>query len=68
MKKVIFSCIIMAILIMVNQSWADEVQVTESAGQEAADVKYDLGNVIVSATKTETYQAEIGSSTTVITA
>jgi len=68
MKKAIFSCIIMAILIMVNQAWADEAQATESAGQETADVKYDLGNVIVSATKTETYQAEIGSSTTVITA
>ncbi|HNZ32007.1 MAG TPA: TonB-dependent receptor [Smithellaceae bacterium] len=30
--------------------------------------KYDLGNIIVSATKTETYQGEVGSSTTVITA
>jgi len=29
---------------------------------------YDLGEVIVSATKTEQYQAEVGSSTTVITA
>lgn len=29
--------------------------------------EYNLGDVIVSATKTETYQAEIGSSTTVIT-
>jgi vitamin B12 transporter len=68
MKKAIFSFIIMAILITVNQAWADEAQATESAGKETADVKYDLGNVIVSATKTETYQAEIGSSTTVITA
>ncbi|MFH1062827.1 MAG: TonB-dependent receptor [Candidatus Omnitrophota bacterium] len=29
---------------------------------------YDLGNVIVSATKTQTYQSEVGASTTVITA
>ncbi len=68
MKKAIFSFIIMAILITVNQAWADEAQATESADKETADIKYDLGNVIVSATKTETYQAEIGSSTTVITA
>lgn len=68
MKKVIFSFMIMAILITVNQAWADEAQSVESADKETADVKYDLGNVIVSATKTETYQAEIGSSTTVITA
>lgn len=30
--------------------------------------RYDLGKVIVSATKTESYQAEVGSSSTVITA
>jgi vitamin B12 transporter len=68
MKKAMFSFMIMAILITINQAWADEAQATESADKETADVKYDLGNVIVSATKTETYQAEIGSSTTVITA
>jgi len=34
----------------------------------AEEVKYNLGEVIVAATKTEQYQAEVGSSTTVITA
>ena len=36
--------------------------------KKEANIKYNLGEVIVSATKTEEYQAETGSSTTVITA
>ena len=76
MKKKVLSFMVIAILFTVNQAWPDETQaagvkeepVIDVAGKKAADVKYDLGNVIVSATKTETYQAEIGSSTTVITA
>ncbi|MDP2905443.1 MAG: TonB-dependent receptor [Candidatus Omnitrophota bacterium] len=36
--------------------------------EDAAAREYDLGNVIVSATKTQTYQGEVGSSTTVISA
>ncbi len=35
--------------------------------EEKRDVEYDLGEVIVTATKTEQYQAHIGSSTTVLT-
>lgn len=38
-----------------------------SEGEEKHDVEYDLGEVIVTATKTEQYQAQIGSSTTVLT-
>ena len=34
---------------------------------ENIEAKYNLGEVLVSATKTEQYQAEVGSSTTVIT-
>ncbi|MFA5144512.1 MAG: TonB-dependent receptor [Candidatus Omnitrophota bacterium] len=60
MKKKMRSLIVLAILLVSSQVWAQE--------QEDSVVKYDLGNVIVSATKTEIYQAEIGSSTTVITA
>lgn len=41
---------------------------SDTEESESTDVKYDLGDVIVSATKTEAYQAEVGSSTSVITA
>jgi len=74
MKKKILSFVFLAILLMVGQTWADETQAAGTKKEsvtdtkETANVNYDLGNVIVSATKTETYQAEIGSSTTVITA
>ena len=76
MKKKVLSFILMAILFTFNQVWADETQaagikeesVADAGEKEASNIQYDLGNVIVSATKTETYQAEIGSSTTVITA
>lgn len=43
-----------------NHGWAEE--------KETPAVKYNLGEVVVTATKTEGYQAETGSSTTVITA
>jgi len=39
-----------------------------AAEEEVSDGKYNLGEVIVTATKTKGYQVEIGSSTTVITA
>jgi vitamin B12 transporter len=58
-KKFVISGLL-GFILMVNQVWAEEEKDTV--------VKYDLGNVIVSATKTEVYQAEVGSSTTVITA
>lgn len=59
MKKKILSFITVIILVVSNYAWS---QVEEDV------VKYDLGKIIVSATKTPAYQAEIGSSTTVITA
>ncbi|MFA4988932.1 MAG: TonB-dependent receptor, partial [Candidatus Omnitrophota bacterium] len=59
---------------MTGLSRADEpaqggiaAQDEETVAVSGGEAQYDLGNVIVSATKTETYQAEIGSSTTVIT-
>ncbi len=58
-KKFVISGLL-GFILMVNQVWAEEEKDTA--------VKYDLGKVIVSATKTEAYQAEVGSSTTVITA
>ena len=75
MNNRVLGFMMMAILFVFNQSWADETQTGKSEQISIADTeeaelsafKYDLGNVIVSATKTETYQAEIGSSTTVIT-
>ena len=60
MKKKIFILIAALVLITVNQVLAKEEKKITS--------KYDLGEVLVSATKTTTYQAETGSSTTVITA
>jgi len=60
---------------MMGLSRADEpaqggsaAQGEETVAVSGGEAQYDLGKVIVSATKTETYQAEIGSSTTVITA
>lgn len=38
-----------------------------SAEAESIETNYDLGEILVSATKIEQYQAEVGSSTTVIT-
>jgi len=60
MKKKNIGFIALMILLASSQVWAEEEKDTA--------VKYNLGNVIVSATKTEAYQAEVGSSTTVITA
>ncbi|MCK5345527.1 MAG: TonB-dependent receptor, partial [Candidatus Heimdallarchaeota archaeon] len=37
------------------------------AGAESVEINYNLGEVLVSATKTKQYQGEVGSSTTVIT-
>ncbi len=48
------------VLVVANNSWAEE--------KKESSTKYNLGEVIVTATKTEQYQAEVGSSTTVITA
>lgn len=48
------------ILLTANQVWAEE--------KNDSSAKYNLGEVIVTATKSEIYQAEVGSSTTVITA
>lgn len=59
MKSKVVIFIVLMLLSVSSRSWAEEGMDTK---------KYNLGNVIVSATKTETYQAEIGSSTTVITA
>ncbi|MFA4983941.1 MAG: TonB-dependent receptor [Candidatus Omnitrophota bacterium] len=61
MKKKILSFILITTMMFLAaaQVWA---------GEDNEAINYNLGNVIVSATKTETYQAEIGSSTTVITA
>ena len=50
----------MLILLTTNHIWAEE--------EKKPAVKYNLGEVIVTATKTEQYQAEVGSSSTVITA
>lgn len=54
--------VLMGILFLLtgNHGWAEE--------KEKPAVKYNLGEVVVTATKTEGYQAESGSSTTVITA
>lgn len=60
MRKRILGFVAVIILVAVNRTWAEE--------EQDAATKYNLGNVIVSATKTEIYQAEVGSSTTVITA
>ena len=49
----------MLIFIMTVNGWTEE--------EKKSQVKYNLGEVIVTATKTEVYQAETGSSTTVIT-
>lgn len=60
MKKKILILIGTLVLLTTNCVWAEEKKETGT--------KYDLGEVIVTATKTEGYQAETGSSTTVITA
>lgn len=46
-------------MLWTNRIWAQDKEI---------GAKYDLGEVLVTATKTPTYQAETGSSTTVITA
>lgn len=48
----------MLVLIMSKSAWAQE---------KKPEVEYDLGKIIVTATRTESYQAKVGSSTTVIT-
>jgi vitamin B12 transporter len=70
MRNKVFSFIITAVLCTAGLAWAQDSskEAQDAADVSAAGAKYDLGNVIVSATKTEIYQAEIGSSTTVITA
>lgn len=81
MRRRVLGFIIMAVLFTAGLSWAAEpeqkeggeaqnsaVQSEPAKNVSGESLQYDLGNVIVSATKTETYQAEIGSSTTVITA
>ncbi len=59
MRKKILILMGMLILVATNNIWAE---------QGRSIRKYDLGEVIVAATKIEQYQAEVGSSTTVITA
>ncbi len=81
MRRSVLGFIITTVLFTAGLSWAAEpaqeegseaqnsaVQSEQTKNVSGGSVQYDLGNVIVSATKTETYQAEIGSSTTVITA
>ncbi|MCK4249428.1 MAG: TonB-dependent receptor [Candidatus Omnitrophica bacterium] len=58
-KKIVILTGMLVLAVSVN-SWAEQ---ENKSAQE-----YDLGEVIVSATKTKQYQAEVGSSTTVITA
>ena len=60
MRKKILILIGTLILLTTNHVWAEE--------KKEASAKYNLGEVLVTATKTEEYQAETGSSTTVITA
>lgn len=60
MRRKIFVLLAILVLGLVKNSWSEEKSKTK--------VRYDLGKVIISATKTETYQAEVGSSATVITA
>lgn len=60
MKRKILVFVVFVYILVSGHAWAEE-KINETAN-------YDLGNIIVSATKTETYQGEIGSSTTVITA
>ena len=59
MKRKILVLMGTLILIMTVNGWTEE--------EKKSQVKYNLGEVIVTATKTEVYQAETGSSTTVIT-
>ena len=60
MKEKILSFMAVMIVLTANHVLAEE--------EKGSGVKYNLGNIIVSATKTESYQAEVGSSSTVITA
>ena len=60
MRKKILVLMGALVLLMVNTIWAGEEKTTAA--------KYNLGEVVITATKTEQYQAEVGSSTTVITA
>ncbi|UCD15061.1 MAG: TonB-dependent receptor [Candidatus Omnitrophota bacterium] len=60
MKKKILILMGTLVLLTPNHIWAQE--------KKESSAKYDLGEVIVTATKTEQYQAEVGSSCTVITA
>jgi len=57
MKKIILILLGILLLVIPNYSWAEEKDIAA----------YELEKIIVTATKTEAYQAQIGSSATVIT-
>lgn len=59
MRKKILVLIGIFVLVTTSKIWAEE--------KRQSSAKYNLGEVIVTATKTEIYQAQVGSSTTVIT-
>jgi vitamin B12 transporter len=59
MRKKVLVLIGTLVLLTVNYVWAEEKKETNT---------YDLGKIIITATKTEVYQAQTGSSSTVITA
>ena len=59
MKRKIFIFMIVLFLTTTINGWAEE--------EKGFGTSYNLGEVIVSATRTQEYQAEVGSSTTVIT-
>lgn len=74
MKKIIFILFAVTVLLPAERVWADQTQAASAKDEQMAEdtkesgnTQYDLGSVIVSATKTDIYQGEIGSSTTVIT-
>lgn len=60
MSRKIFVLLVIVLLAAVKDGRAEE--------KNKVQARYDLGKIIVSATKTEAYQAEVGSSSTVITA
>ncbi len=60
MKRKILFLTGLLFLVMTINGWAGE--------ETASGARYDLGEVLVTATKTDGYQGETGSSTTVITA
>lgn len=60
MKRKILILMGMWVLIMTVNSWAEE--------EQKSAAKYDLGKIIVTVTKTPSYQTEVGSSSSVVTA